>query len=116
MRQGDTVEITTEADFTPYATVRAGERGTVIFIDPESGQVDVQLKRYHAGLTQYQNCVWFYRPYAGLKKTMGVPTALRVGLQYAAVLVAVVGVSLGVTEAARAYHLHERANACLTTK
>src|SRR5262245_17873659 len=55
---GDRIEVLADADYSPYAIVRQGERGEVVFSD--CGNVDIRLDRYHPGLTEYGNCMWLY--------------------------------------------------------
>lgn len=56
MKVGNKVELICDADFTPYTVVRAGERGTIVYND--NGTMDVELEQRHPGLDEYANRIW----------------------------------------------------------
>jgi hypothetical protein len=53
---GQRIELTRDADFAPYAIVRRGERGTVVYTDEQL--TEVLLDNEHDGLADYDNKIW----------------------------------------------------------
>jgi hypothetical protein len=43
----------------PYDGIPAGERGTVIDIDEDTGHILVELEKYFRSLEPWHNCIWF---------------------------------------------------------
>jgi hypothetical protein len=56
--EGSRVEFVADVDYEPYATVRAGEQGVVIFRDPYTRENWIKLDMHHPELTEYDNQVW----------------------------------------------------------
>src|SRR5262249_52410389 len=54
---GDRVVIERDIDLSPLTIVRVGELGKVVYVDPETGETDIRLDRYHKGLAKWGNCI-----------------------------------------------------------
>lgn len=54
--KGARIELTTDADYQPYAFVQRGERGTVEVSEP--GYVEIKLDKLHSGLGEFHNRIW----------------------------------------------------------
>ena len=55
---GDRLYITRLLDIAPDVQIQAGERGTIDYISPTTGFVEVLLDRTHRGLHAWHNHMW----------------------------------------------------------
>lgn len=53
---GVRVLVTKDIDLQPYATVRTGETGVVVFADDH--ETNIRMDVVHRGLRDWDNCIW----------------------------------------------------------